>query len=49
MRFRTFGDVVAGLDNNAITVFKDSTNPLELHSYDNYGDIGAEPDDENNI
>ena len=49
MRFRTFGDPVAILDNNALTVFKKTTNPFELHSYNNFGDIGVNQEDENNI
>jgi hypothetical protein len=47
MRFRTLGDPVAIFDNNAITVLKNTTNPFELHSYDNYGDIGVEQGEEN--
>ena len=39
-RFRTFGDPVAMFDNNATTFFKPTLNPLELHSYNNYGNIG---------
>jgi hypothetical protein len=47
MRFRTLGDPVAIFDNNAITVLKNTTNPFELHSYDNYGDIGVDQGEEN--
>ena len=39
-RFKTLGDPVAIFDNNAITAFKPTFNPLELHSYNNYGNIG---------
>ena len=39
-RYRTFGDPIAIFDNNAITGLKVSLNPLELHSYNNYGNIG---------
>jgi pimeloyl-ACP methyl ester carboxylesterase len=40
-RFRTFGDPVAMFDNAASeTVVKPTLNPLELHSYNNYGDVG---------
>ena len=39
-RFKTLGDPVAMFDNNAKTTFKPTFNPLELHSYNNYGNIG---------
>jgi hypothetical protein len=39
-RYRTSGDLVSIFDNNANTVYKNSLNPLELHSYNNYGDVG---------
>jgi hypothetical protein len=39
-RFRTKGDPVAFFDNNAQTVYKSTLDPLSLHSYDNYGNIG---------
>ena len=39
-RFKTLGDPVAMFDNNARTAFKPTFNPLELHSYNNYGNIG---------
>ena len=42
-RFRTFGDPVAMFDNSADTVVKPTLNPLELHSYANYGDQGLSP------
>ena len=43
-RFRTFGDPVAMFDNAASeTVVKPTLNPLELHSYSNYGDVGLSP------
>ena len=43
-RFRTFGDPVAMFDNAASeTVVKPTLNPLELHSYANYGDVGLSP------
>jgi hypothetical protein len=42
-RFRTFGDPVAIFDNAADTVVKPTLNPLELHSYANYGDMGLSP------
>jgi pimeloyl-ACP methyl ester carboxylesterase len=43
-RFRTFGDPVAMFDNAASeTVVKSTLNPLELHSYNNYGDVGLSP------
>lgn len=43
LRFRTEGDPVAIMDRWAITVRKDSWNPLSLHSYWNFGDIGRRP------
>ena len=39
-RFRTQGDPVAIFDNNAQTVYKPTLDPLSLHSYNNYGNIG---------
>ena len=39
-RFRTKGDPVAIFDNNAETVYKPTLDPLSLHSFNNYGDIG---------
>ncbi len=39
-RFRTKGDPVAFFDNNAETVYKTTLDPLSLHSYNNYGNIG---------
>ena len=39
-RFKTLGDPVAIFDNNARVSFKPTLNPLELHSYNNYGNIG---------
>jgi hypothetical protein len=43
-RFRTFGDPVAMFDNAASeTVVKPTLNPLELHSYNNFGDVGLSP------
>lgn len=39
-RFRTKGDPVAFFDNNAKTIYKPTLDPLSLHSYNNYGDIG---------
>ncbi len=39
-RYRTLGDPVAMFDINANTTVKKSLNPLELHSYNNYGNIG---------
>jgi len=39
-RFKTLGDPVAIFDNNARVTFKPSLNPLDLHSYNNYGNIG---------
>jgi hypothetical protein len=39
-RFKTFGDPVAIFDNNAITTFKPTLNPLELRSNNNYEKIG---------
>ena len=39
-RFRTLGDPVAIFDNGANTVVKPTLNPLELHSYNNYGNMG---------
>ena len=42
LRFRTKGDIIASMDNNAITINKDTMNPLELHAYTNYGDTGKE-------
>lgn len=41
-RFRTFGDPVAFFVNGAKTFVKPSLNPLELHSYNNYGNIGKQ-------
>ncbi len=41
LRFRTQNDAVALLDNNAITIGKNSYNPLALHAFSNYGDSGA--------
>ena len=38
-RYKTAGDLVSVFDNNANAVYKDSLNPLDLHSYNNYGDI----------
>ncbi len=39
-RFKTLGDPVAMFDTNANTFVKPSLNPLDLHSYNNYGNIG---------
>ena len=39
-RFKTLGDPVAIFDNNARVTFKPTLNPLDLHSYNNYGNIG---------
>jgi hypothetical protein len=39
-RFRTKGDPVAIFDNNAQTVYKPTLDPLSLHSYNNFGNIG---------
>ena len=39
-RYKTFGDPVAMFDNNAKATFKPTLNPLELHSFNNYGNIG---------
>ena len=39
-RFRTKNDFVSIFDNNAETVYKPTLDPLSLHSYNNYGDIG---------
>ena len=39
-KFKTLGDPVAIFDNNARVSFKPTLNPLELHSYNNYGNIG---------
>ncbi len=39
-RFRTKGDPVALFDNNAQAVYKSTLDPLSLHSYNNYGNIG---------
>jgi hypothetical protein len=39
-RFRTKGDPVAIFDNNAETVYKQTLDPLSLHSYNNFGNIG---------
>ena len=39
-RYKTFGDPVAMFDNNAKATFKPTLNPLELHSFNNYGIIG---------
>ena len=38
-RFRTLGDPVSLLDNNAITITKNTLNPIELHSYHNFSNI----------
>jgi hypothetical protein len=39
-RFRTLGDPIASLDNNAKTIIKNNTlNPMELHSYHNFNNI----------
>lgn len=42
LRFRTKGDIIASMDNNAITINKNTLNPLELHAYNNYGDTGKD-------
>ena len=39
-RFKTLGDPVAMFDNNAKATFKPTLNPLDSHSYNNYGNIG---------
>ena len=39
-RFKTLGDPAAIFDNNARVTFKPTLNPLDLHSYNNYGNIG---------
>jgi len=40
-RFRTKNDLVAIFDNNAQTIYKPTVlEPLSLHSYNNYGNIG---------
>ena len=39
-RFKTLGGPVDIFDNNARVSFKPTLNPLELHSYNNYGNIG---------
>ena len=39
-RFRTKNDFVSIFDNNAETVYKPTLDPLSLHSYNNYGNIG---------
>ena len=39
-RYKTLGDPVAMFDNNANTTVIKSLNPLDLHSYNNYGNIG---------
>ena len=41
-RYRTRGDIVSAFDTNAITHNKFSVNPLDLHSYNNYGDNGMQ-------
>ena len=40
LRFKTNGDVISMFDNNAININKNTTNPLSLHSYNNYSDTG---------
>ena len=40
LRFKTNLDIVSSLDRNAITINKNTINPLSLHSYINYGDTG---------
>ena len=40
-RFRTLGDPVSLLDNNAITITKNTLNPIELHSYKNFSNINS--------
>ena len=40
LRFKTQGDVVATFDKNAIPVDNGAINPLSLHAYGNYGDLG---------
>lgn len=42
MRFKTSGDLISMFDKNAITINKNSLNPLSLHSYGNYGDTGKQ-------
>jgi hypothetical protein len=40
-RFRTKNDLVSIFDNNAQTIYKPTVlDPLSLHSYNNYGNIG---------
>ena len=41
-RFKTNFDIISMFDNNALTIHKNSLNPLSLHSYDNYADTGLE-------
>ena len=44
-RFKTQGDLVSIFDNNPTqTIYKPTLNPLSLHAYDNYGDIGKGAD-----
>lgn len=42
LRFRTQNDIVAYFDNNALTINKNSYNPLALHAFSNYGDLGSD-------
>jgi pimeloyl-ACP methyl ester carboxylesterase len=42
-RYRTEGDAVAVMDRWAVPVKKNSWNPLSLHAYSNFGDIGKRP------
>ena len=42
-RYRTEGDPVAAMDRWANTVRVNSWNPIALHSFSNFGDIGKRP------
>jgi len=42
LRFKTNYDIISMFDKNAINISKPSINPLNLHSYENYGNTGSD-------